>query len=554
MKENPNSSAPSTGDPPTEVVTANGGDPLVGKVLDNRYKILSLIARGGMGRVYRAEQSPLGRVVALKVLELGKGNDHDREMRQRFMLEAATCSRLTHPNTIRIFDYGRTWDDILYIAMEFLEGITLHQAIRTEAPMAPERVVHIARQVCRSLREAHAAGLIHRDLKPSNVMLTRNEDDTDFVKLLDFGLVRELVRDTELTHADAVVGSPSYMSPEQIRGEKVDQRSDIYSVGILLYACLTGRTPFAGDSSVKVMMAHLNNAPPPMGPFAPQLARSPTLEWIVLTALAKEAHDRFATVDELIRALKVADAEMRGERPPRPQLVAGKLSMPDDWVSQPSMAGLPSPSGISGSGVRPSPLQGQNAAQNGASSEPSVSMLINAITGRRLPIIALTLLFLAILLLGVVAIAAVFVGIGPTGAPTTPTTSAPAEPSAPPSPAGSTGTSAPGGATASPPEQPSSTTPAPTTTTPATTTPASTTPASTTPASTTPAGTTPAAKPVEKAPKTTPKAEPAKAEPAKAAPAPTAAPAEPAPTAPKPETPPAPKSGGSDLKDPWSKR
>ncbi len=536
MKENPNTAPPPSRDPPTDV-TGVGSDPFIGKVLDNRYKILSLIARGGMGRVFRAEQAPLGRVVALKVLDLGKGNDQDTEMRKRFMLEAATCSRLTHPNTVRIFDYGRTWDDILYIAMEYLDGVTLHQAIRMDSPMEPERVVHIARQVCRSLREAHGAGLIHRDLKPSNVILTRTEEEADFVKLLDFGLVRQVVRDTELTHADAVVGSPSYMSPEQIRGEHVDQRSDIYSVGILLYACITGRTPFAGESSVKVMMAHLNTPPPPMAPFAPQLARSPTLEWVVLTALAKDAADRFASVDELIRALKVADAELRGETTPRPVLVDGKLSMPDEWVSQPSISGMASPGAISGSGVRVRPVP-----REGGTNEGSVSSLARLVAGRRVPIIVLTAAFLALLVLGAIGLAAIIVGMqsrsDSTATTPKPDTTAPKSTSA-------------------------SSTPTTPTTTPTSASPAAATPGPTPaaePAAATPATTTPAAAPAKKptpssSPTTTPAPSPPAGPKASEAPATDAAPPAPA-TSPTttPTTTPASTPPRSDIKNPWGNK
>ncbi|HND32099.1 MAG TPA: serine/threonine-protein kinase, partial [Myxococcota bacterium] len=258
-------------------------DPLIGKVIDNRYRILSLVAQGGMGRVYQAEQAPLGRVVALKVLDTGKTPEADKEMRQRFILEAAACARLNHPNTVRIFDYGKTWDDVLYISMEYIHGRTLHHVIKQEAPLPLDRVIRILRQMCSSLREAHAAGLIHRDLKPSNVMLTRHGDEVDFVKVLDFGLVRQVMGDSELTQVDAVVGSPSYMSPEQIRGERLDQRSDIYSLGVLMYTCIVGKTPFAAESPVKVMMAHLNSAPPPMAPVCPALTEVPMLEWVVRT-------------------------------------------------------------------------------------------------------------------------------------------------------------------------------------------------------------------------------------------------------------------------------
>lgn len=353
-------------------------DPLIGKVIDNRYRLVSLIARGGMGKVYRAEQAQLNRVVALKLLEIGKNGDQDEEFRRRFMLEAATYARLTHPHTVRIFDYGNTWDDILFIAMEFLDGRTLHHVIKTEAPLQADRTLRIARQICGSLREAHGLGLVHRDLKPSNVVLTRHGDDDEFVKVLDFGLVKELRGDTELTSGDAVVGSPSYMAPEQIRADRLDQRTDIYALGVILYACVSGRTPFAGDNSVNVLLAHLNQAPPPLSPHEPALKESPTLGWVIATCLAKEKEARFADVDELVRALRLCDAEVRGERGSQPSLVGGRVLLdgrapPPTSVSQ----------AVSSHTEPPPPA------------ETSISSFITSVSRRKGPILAVGSLLLA---------------------------------------------------------------------------------------------------------------------------------------------------------------
>jgi serine/threonine-protein kinase len=355
-------------------------DPMIGKVIDNRYRILALVAQGGMGRVYHAEQAPLGRIVALKVLDNGKTPDSDKEMRQRFMLEAAACARLNHPNTIRIFDYGRTWDDVLYISMEFIQGKTLHHVIRQDAPLALDRVVSIARQICGSLREAHAAGLIHRDLKPSNVMLTRHGDEVDVVKVLDFGLVRQLIGDSELTHADSVVGSPSYMSPEQIRGERLDQRSDIYSLGVLLYACLAGKTPFAAESAVKVMMAHLNTPPPPLSSFNPAINDAPILDWTIQTCLQKDPARRFASIDELLKALKVCTRQLRREKPPMPELENGRVLIAPEWISSSSIA-LPV---ISSGSISKSSLAGQHRPLSGEN-----STLLGSIPASGLPWLAI---------------------------------------------------------------------------------------------------------------------------------------------------------------------
>src|ERR1700716_1044680 len=163
-------------------------DPLLGRTVNDRYRIVEAIAHGGMGRVYKALQAPLDRVVALKIL--GAGHDRDPNFYKRFFLEASVTARLTHPNTITLYDYGRTQDGIFFIAMEYLDGRTLSQAMQQDGPLAQERVIHVAQQICRSLREAHSLGIIHRDLKPANVMLLLERDDQDFVKVLDFGLVK----------------------------------------------------------------------------------------------------------------------------------------------------------------------------------------------------------------------------------------------------------------------------------------------------------------------------------------------------------------------------
>ncbi len=291
--------------PAPRVPPAAGPDPLIGRVINDRYRIVGTIARGGMGKVYRAEQQPLGRLVALKILDPNYVGESDPEFHRRFFLEASTASKLSHPNTVTIFDYGRTDDDIYYIAMELLEGRTLHRAIRDEAPFSAERAMNIGRQICRSLREAHAIGVIHRDLKPANVYLVEHGDENELVKVLDFGLVKNVEEKGEdLTQTGLFMGSPKYMSPEQIRGEPVDARVDVYALGVIMYEMLTGKVPFDRANSVNILMAHIQEQVPPMSEFNPDVRVPPALEMVVRRCMAKLREERYASMDAVLAALK----------------------------------------------------------------------------------------------------------------------------------------------------------------------------------------------------------------------------------------------------------
>jgi serine/threonine-protein kinase len=281
-------------------------DELIGRVINDRFRIISVIARGGMGRVYRAEQVPLGRLVAIKTLDPRSNvtGDSDPQFQQRFFLEASVASKLQHPNTVTVFDYGRTADGIYFIAMELVEGRSLFHMIREEAPISAERVIHVAMQIARSLREAHRLDVIHRDLKPGNVLLTRHGDEDDFVKVLDFGLVKhvETESEQELTKAGLFMGSPKYMSPEQIRGERVDARSDVYALGVVMYEMVTGKVPFERENTVKVLMAHMHEAVPPI-----QAHDCPAgLVELIMRCLSKRPEGRPSSMDEVILMLKQA--------------------------------------------------------------------------------------------------------------------------------------------------------------------------------------------------------------------------------------------------------
>jgi serine/threonine-protein kinase len=333
----------------------SGPDPLLGRSINDRFKVTGLIARGGMGKVYKAEQAPLGRVCAIKVLNPNYSGEHDPEFHKRFFLEASISSKLTHPNTVTIFDYGRTDDNIYYMAMEFLEGRTLHRALREEGPFIEERATHIARQICRSLREAHSLGVIHRDLKPANVYLIEHGDETDFVKVLDFGLVKNIddTKGEDLTQTGLFMGSPKYMAPEQIRGEHVDARTDIYALGIILYEMVTGKVPFDRPNSVNILMAHVNERVPPLKEMNPSCAISEALEHTIFKCVEKNPDDRFKSMDEVLAALKRAGAgAMTGTISGADRSGAfDLLSTTGSFTPQPSPGSVSSLSPDSGSGA-----------------------------------------------------------------------------------------------------------------------------------------------------------------------------------------------------------
>ena len=281
-----------------------------------------------MGKVYRALQKPLDRQVALKILDV---TDSDGEFRKRFFMEASLCAKLNHPHTVRIYDYGATDDGIFYIAMEYLKGRTLHDMIHMDAPIDPLRAVLIMRRVCGALAEAHDAGIVHRDLKPANVFLTHHGDDPEFPKVIDFGLVKELGKESELSRTGHVLGSPMYMAPEQVEGKAVDGRTDVYAIGLMMYFMLAGKTAFPRGNPMAVLMAQVQRIPPTFHEVDPNLEVPALLEWLVRTCIEKKMDDRFGSMHELLRALKVVEKTLRGEisGPVTLSLEDGMLVLPD---------------------------------------------------------------------------------------------------------------------------------------------------------------------------------------------------------------------------------
>jgi len=274
---------------------------LAGTFVDGKFRVEERIGIGGMAAVYRAEQVHLGRPVAMKVLL----RRHRSEGR-RFYQEARLAMSIRHPNVVRTFDRSILPDGMPYMVMELLEGDTLGERLRDEGALPVDEAVTIAEQMLRALSAAHALGVIHRDLKPDNVFLTGGAEELH-ATLIDFGISRALDDAMpRMTLRGTTLGTPEYISPEQARGENdVDQRTDLWSAGVVLYECLTGRLPFGtGDDLERLLVSILRHAPEPPGRFSPEIPAS--LETVVLTALEKRPRDRYRTADDMLHALYTA--------------------------------------------------------------------------------------------------------------------------------------------------------------------------------------------------------------------------------------------------------
>lgn len=272
-----------------------------------RYRLEARIGEGGMNEIWLAWDESLKRNVALKILR--SGADTSPSVLARFEREALATSRLTSPNTVRVFDFGASDDGFSYIAMEYLAGADLQALIRERGPMAPERAVALCIQACRSLEEAHAAGIIHRDIKPANLFVTRSGEEHDVLKVLDFGIARLVTGAIDATVTQSVRGTPAYMAPECWSGGDADARSDVYALGATLYCLLTGRPPFAGNDTALLVRAHLLEVPD--APSSVRGAPLPaSLDALVLKCLEKSPSDRYRSARDLETALAGAAAEL----------------------------------------------------------------------------------------------------------------------------------------------------------------------------------------------------------------------------------------------------
>jgi len=277
-------------------------DPLVGKTIGGSFVVRELIGIGGMGRVYRGEQNTLGRSVAIKVI-----HPHllsDEQTVQRFYTEARASSRLNHPNSVSVIDFGRSDEGVLYLVMEHLDGRDLSAIMVDQTPLAIDRIIDLVGQTLDALGEAHELQIVHRDLKPENVFVMKSRLGHERVKVLDFGLATIVGSNSSITRPGLVCGTPSYMSPEQARGDAVDARSDLYSVGAMLFELLTDRPPFQAETPVRILMKHVHDPVPDPRTVAPTREISAELANVVIRSLAKEASDRFQTANDMKQALE----------------------------------------------------------------------------------------------------------------------------------------------------------------------------------------------------------------------------------------------------------
>ena len=274
-----------------------------GSVVAGRFRIERLVARGGMATVFLASQLGLHRQVALKLVHPAEEEIEEKEaFQERFRLEAKTLASLNHPHIVTVYDYGETDEGDCFIAMEYVEGPRFARLLK-KGPLEPTRAVDLVIQVCRALRYAHSKGVVHRDVKLSNVLIGKDEHGDEHVKVVDFGLVKITGNEQKLTSHGLVLGSPHFMAPEQVRGAELDQRADLYSVGVLLYCSLTGRYPFHGTSRTATMTAHLTREVPPWSEQVPDRTFPQGLEAVVRKALSREREDRHPDMDALISDL-----------------------------------------------------------------------------------------------------------------------------------------------------------------------------------------------------------------------------------------------------------
>ncbi len=288
-----------------------GAADLVGSIIQKVYHVTKKLGEGGMGTVYLAEHVKMGRKSALKVMNPGMVNDADAI--SRFNREAANASKINHPNVAAVYDFGETEDGLIFLAMEFIEGPALTKVIEDAGSLPPLRAAEITRQASEALSVAHDMGIVHRDLKPDNIMLAKGREGVDVVKVVDFGIAKAGADEGQkVTKTGMVVGTPEYMSPEQLSGDKLDGRSDTYSLALVAFNMLTGKLPFPGATSQETMIARLMEAPKHLADMKPETGWTDDVQAVMDRALARDVADRYQTASEFGRELFAAVQAMTG--------------------------------------------------------------------------------------------------------------------------------------------------------------------------------------------------------------------------------------------------
>jgi serine/threonine-protein kinase len=313
---------------------------LVSQVIADRYHVVRKLGEGGMGQVYLAEHVKMGRKSAIKVMNPATVNDPDAVA--RFNREAANASRISHPNVCAIYDFGETPEGLIYLAMEFVEGEPLTDVLEREGTLPTPRAAAIFLQVADALQAAHDLGIVHRDLKPDNIMLARARDGSDVVKVVDFGIAKAVGGDDsqKVTKTGLVVGTPEFMSPEQLAGDKLDGRSDLYALALVLFKMLTGQLPFAGETAQDTMVKRLIDDPAPLAAVRPDLAFPPGLQATLDAALTRSPAERYRSTAKFASDVAAVLGVERGPRlSPLPPTRAGP-----DAPTEPLGRSTPTPS------------------------------------------------------------------------------------------------------------------------------------------------------------------------------------------------------------------
>jgi eukaryotic-like serine/threonine-protein kinase len=323
-----------------------GGADLIGSIIADRYLVLAKLGEGGMGQVYLAEHVKMGRKRAVKVMNPGTVNDADAI--SRFNREAANASRISHQHAAQVYDFGETADGLIYLAMEYVEGEPLTDILARDGALPPERAGEIVRQTAEALSVAHDLGIVHRDLKPDNIMLAKFRDGSDCVKVVDFGIAKAAgVEAQKVTRTGLVIGTPEYMSPEQIAGDPLDARSDIYSLGLVAFNILTGRMPFPSKTAQESVIMRLTEPPVRLAQMRPQIAWTPAVQQVMDKALQRDAALRYATANEFGRALSAA---VQGLTTVTQSGTTQVMPEPESWVPPTRVAEAAGVRGSGGSG------------------------------------------------------------------------------------------------------------------------------------------------------------------------------------------------------------